>query len=430
AAHDGVPHEVAAQFHRRLADAAERQGRFDDASNALLEADRLVPGDVRTRLLLGENRYKQNRFREAAQYLGALIDHPDLKKYPVEAGPALYHGALSELKLRRPEKALPLLERAVEVAPDNAEALGLLAERILESGDLQRAVALLEQQAAAAALPAERATRWERVADVVLSELRDEPRACAAFEKAVEAAGEGASAALLEKTLRMERQAGQLERAAATAARLLDKDAPPQERARRLREAASLDAALGRTADAKARLRQSLELDPLAEETLAGLSAMLVTENADEEAATLLTRALPRLSAPKEDVFARAGRATLWMRLGECRERLRDARGATAAFEKALEADPSRRPLRETIVTRYGDDPVYDEAARAHRLVLLADDPLHVPSLRSMAKLEARRGARDGGRRFLELLAVAGDLTDEERLKLSAPIDDSHTPQP
>jgi tetratricopeptide (TPR) repeat protein len=430
AARDGVPVEVAAQFHRRLADAAERQGHWDEASNALLEADRLVPGDVRTRLQLGENRYKQNRFREAAQYLGALIDHPDLKKFPAEAGPALYHAALSELKLRRPEKALPLLERAVEVAPENAEALGLLAERIIEAGDLQRAVALLEQQAAATAAPGERATRWERVADVVLSDLRDEPRACAAFEKAVEAAGEGAPAALLEKTLRMERQSGQLERAAATAARLLDKDAPPQERARRLREAASLDAALGRTDDAKARLRQSLELDPLAEETLAGLSAMLVSENLDEEAATLLTRALPRLSAPKEDVFARAGRATLWMRLGECRERLRDARGATAAFEKALDADPSRRALRETIVTRYGDDPTYDEGARAHRLVLLADDPLHVPSLRAMAKLEARRGARDGGRRFLELLAVAGDLNDEERLKLSAPIDDSHTPHP
>jgi hypothetical protein len=66
---------------------------------------------------------------------------------------------------------------------------------------------------------------------------------------------------------------------------------------------------------------------------------------------------------------------------------------------------------------------------RTHRLVLLADVPLHVPSLRSMAQLEARRGARDGGRRFLELLAVAGNLNDEERLKLSAPVDDSEKPQ-
>jgi hypothetical protein len=81
-------------------------------------------------------------------------------------------------------------------------------------------------------------------------------------------------------------------------------------------------------------------------------------------------------------------------------------------------------------VTRYGDDASEDERVRAHRLILLADDPMHVPSLRSMAKLEARRGARDGGRRFLELLAVAGDLTDEERLKLSAPVDDSHSPHP
>jgi hypothetical protein len=36
-----------------------------------------------------------------------------------------------------------------------------------------------------------------------------------------------------------------------------------------------------------------------------------------------------------------------------------------------------------------------------------------------MAKIEARRGAVDGGRRFLELLAVAGGITDEERSLLS-----------
>ena len=51
--------------------------------------------------------------------------------------------------------------------------------------------------------------------------------------------------------------------------------------------------------------------------------------------------------------------------------------------------------------------------------MLIADEPLHAPSLRALARIDARQGARDGGRRFLELLAVAGQITDEERHLLS-----------
>jgi tetratricopeptide (TPR) repeat protein len=418
AAREGVKPQVAAQLYRKLAEAAERQGRADDAYALLLDADRASPGDLRTRLQLGENRYRANRFREAAQHLGALLEHRDANALGPEAGDALYHAALSELKLRRPERVVPLLERAIQANPAHVEALGLLADRMIESGDLSRAVSLLEQQAGATRDDDPRVLKWERAGDLITAELRDPARACAAYQHALEAAGKWATSQLLEKTLRLERETGQLERAAETAARLLERDAPPTERARRLREAASLDAALGRNDSARERLRAALELDPLDHESLAGLSAMLVTQGSDEEAATLLTRALPRLPPISDDV-ARVARATLWMRLGECRERLRDTRGATHAFEKALEADPSRRPLREALLERYGDDPSHDEVARTHRMMLLADDPLHVPSLRAMAAIEARRGAVDGGRRFRELLAAAGGLTDDERAQLA-----------
>ncbi len=46
--------------------------------------------------------------------------------------------------------------------------------------------------------------------------------------------------------------------------------------------------------------------------------------------------------------------------------------------------------------------------------MLIADDPLHVPSLRSLAEIEARAGGEARARRLLELLAVAGAATDEE----------------
>ena len=423
-AKDGVPPDVGAQFYRRLAEAAEHQGRPEEAYAALLEADRLVPGDLTTRLALGENRYRANRYREAAQHLTAVAEHPQAPALGQAAGEAAYHAALSELKMRRPEKVLPLVEAAVRLHPGHDAALGLLAERAIEGGEVERALDLLERQAAATVDAAERGQRFERLGDVVLSELKDAPRAMAAFERALEAAGSAASTELLDKLLSLERGAGQLPRASELAATLIDRATQKPERARRLREAASLDAALGKNDQAIARLRAALELDPLAHEALAGLSALFVAGGADEEAAQLLTRALPLLSPPPaDDQAARAARATLWMRLGECRERLRDAKGALAAFEKALEADPSRRPLRELLLSRYGDDPAHDDLGRAHHAVILLDDPLHAPSLRALARIDGR-GTRarsgDGGRRFLELLAVAGAISDDERRKLAS----------
>ncbi len=135
---------------------------------------------------------------------------------------------------------------------------------------------------------------------------------------------------------------------------------------------------------------------------------MLVQEGRDEEAAQLLD-ARAAAAAAAAGVAARAAARSLWMRLGECRERLRDQKGAVTAFEKALEADPSRRPLRETLLARYGDDPAHDVEVRAHRMRILEDEPLHAPVVaRALAHRRAQPSARDGGRRFLELLAGVG----------------------
>jgi hypothetical protein len=57
-------------------------------------------------------------------------------------------------------------------------------------------------------------------------------------------------------------------------------------------------------------------------------------------------------------------------------------------------------------------------------MMILAAEPLHVSSLRALARIEARQGALDGGRRFRELLAVAGALSEEELAELSASASD------
>jgi tetratricopeptide (TPR) repeat protein len=418
ASREGVPVTVAAQLYRRLAEANTAQGRLDDAYTALLEADKLAPGDLQTRLSLGENRYRSNRYREAAQQLSAIADHPEASRLPEEVGEAVYHGALAEMKLRRPDRAQALLEAAVRIHPGHEAALGLLAERALESGDAQKGLQLLEQQALATRDPAERALRLERVADALVADLGQAERAVLLYDQAIAAAGDGASTALLDKALELSRSSGQLQAAAAIAARLLERASKPNERAKRLRETAALDAALGLTEQARHRLQAALELDPLSHETLAGLSAMLVQEGRDDDAAQLLTRALPMLPPPDESL--RAPRAALWTRLAETRERLRDHKGALTALERALEADPSQQPLRQMVLERYGDDPAYDQTARTQHRLLLTAEPLHVPSLRALGRIEARADAFDRGRRYLELLAVTGAISDEERQRLAS----------
>ena len=205
---EGVPPQVAAQFHRRLADAAEQQGRLDDAYQALLEADRLTPGDLHTRLLLGENRYRAHRYREAAQYLAPspIIPTPSgcRRRRPRPSITARWPSSSCGGPSRRcrcsRRRCASIRTREGARPPGRTRARGrrcrarARAARAAGGGD---------------ARAGERALRFERVADAILSELNDTERARPAYEQAVAAAGDTASLALLDKPLNLQRAGGQ-----------------------------------------------------------------------------------------------------------------------------------------------------------------------------------------------------------------------------
>ncbi len=221
--------------------------------------------------MLGENRYRAHRYREAAQYLAAVADHPDAERLPEEAAEAVYHGALAELKLRRPERALPLLEAAVRIHPQHTAALGLLAERALERRRSARGLELLERQAAATRDPAERALRFERVADAMLAELNDTERAVAPTSKRSSRRGRRARRlALLEKTLRpcSARAGGSRRRRRRRKSLLASRRHAGRARAAAARSGGARRRRSARSAGARAMLQAALELDPLEHETL------------------------------------------------------------------------------------------------------------------------------------------------------------------
>ncbi len=378
-------------FYRRLAEAATARGNPDEAYAALIEADRRQPGDLRTRVRLGRNRFAQGRFREAAQHLGAVAEHADLPRLGIEAASALYEGAVAELKLRRPERAEALLTGALAIDPAHDASLGLLSTQALARGDLPAAVTLLEQQAQSTTAALERAARWERVAGLARDELHDDARACKAVRAAISAwdaaGGESRpSAALLESLLTLERKSGELDAAAATASRLLQYGATSEERARRLRESASLDAALGNDPAARERLAAAHELDPNDNETLAATPPCSRRLGDDEANAQLLTRALPALTAPVSKLD-RAARAVLWQRLGEARDRMRDSRGArrrVRARARARSRGAARCASRSSSAT--ATTPASPRRSLAHRRIILEEDPLDMQSLRALER--------------------------------------------
>jgi Tfp pilus assembly protein PilF len=419
AGHSQLPATSAASF-LAIADAAERGQRLEEAYVALLGADRLRPSDLPIRLRIGDNRYRAHRYREAAQILGALANHSAAAEHSGELGAALYHAALSELKLRRPDRAEALLARAVELDPGHEAALGAYADRLLERGEVTKALPLLWRQAETTPGAAARAERWIRISGIVDDTFPDAAeKRSDAYTAAVDAAraaeaqgGAPPSDDLLDRAVRAEREAGRLADAARHLADLLDRPAPPAVRAGRRREAAALDLARGANIEAEIHLRAALEIEPLDEDALGSLSGLLEADGRDDQMVQLLTRSLALLPAPTDN----KRRATLFRRLGAARERLHDSH-ALAAYERSL-ALHDDRALRRLVIERSVAAPggISDESLRAHLMALLAEEPFDLPTLRLLYGIEERRGAPDGGARVLELMEAAG-----ERKQRSAP---------
>src|SRR6185295_5347145 len=70
----GQPQQLV-RLYQRLAEVHEKLDK-------LVEAYRMAPGQLVTKLSLGENRFRAGKWREAALHLGALADHPDAAMYP------------------------------------------------------------------------------------------------------------------------------------------------------------------------------------------------------------------------------------------------------------------------------------------------------------------------------------------------------------
>ena len=415
---EGAPAETLAELNRRLALACEELGRDDEAYQILLGADKLHRGHLLVKLALGENRFRAQRWREAALHLSALAMHVDVKHYPAEVAEGLYHAAQAEIRSLRPEKARGLYERALDLKPSYTPALHALAEMAMEQGEHQRAAVLLTRQAEATEEPVERMRLFEALGDLAVDTLRDDAKALVCYQTAVDAAKplESKHLGLLEKLLQRQEVAGDNRGAARTAELMASFDTDAGLRAARYTAAAENYLAVDDPERAMAAARRAVEADPYHLTAVTVLSELQMEAGAFEDVTAVLGRALSRQE--DDDELTAPRKALLWNRLAQARKARGDSKGAATAWERAVaiagNSDGAMIARRELL------EVWKDDAARRDQLLefrrILAVDSMELKDVVTYARALCVAKHDDGGRAMLELAQVMGHkLNDLDR---------------
>ncbi|MES1206082.1 MAG: tetratricopeptide repeat protein [Pseudomonadota bacterium] len=407
--------EQSARLYVRLAEVSDRLGRVDEAHRQLTEADRLAPGQLATRLALGENRFRAGKWREVTVILGNLGDHPDAARQAPEVADGLAHAAQAEMKLRRPERALALYESALALSANHGPSLRALADVALERGEKGTARTYLERLVEATGDREARSSLLEQLGDLYL-DAGESAQAREAYESAVRLFDHPTEAQIpvLEKVLGLQRDANDVEAASHTSNQLIGLVQDPKERALRRREAATLIAARGDGEEALELLEAAWADNPQDEAVLGSLCDILARQGKLKQVAKRLSQVLPELPPPADTTAALQLRASLWERLGESK-RKKDKPGAILAFEQVVALDPDRVGARIALADLYGPQVEFADAAIANLRRLVATDPTRVDSLRAFADVCATRGLVDPARCAYELVDVLSGDDDTAR---------------
>jgi tetratricopeptide (TPR) repeat protein len=386
----------------------ERMGDDKGAVEAFEQALTIDGSDDALRARYVALATKLSRFVDAAKALQRLLatikDGAIKAKASAQLGEMLLRGG----DARRAKATLAGVLAAADAPADASLAAARLLREILETEKDARALSDVLERLASLEPDAElRRDVDERLA-VLASLLKDTPRAIAAYER------------LLPTVARA--------KALAALAPLYEASGDPDKHARLLEEQAK-DAADG----------------PVARELMMRAARVRIEQGKDPAAAIAACRAVVQRFGPARDVLALLGpllegqrmwaelveavdqeasvsagteQAALLARLGMLRmQRLRDARGAIDAFERALAVDPAEKTARTTLekLAAVGDqrlaaahvlEPVYRrEGATGPLLKLLElrgslaediDDRLG--ALREAAELAAGAGASESSR--------------------------------
>ncbi len=414
----GQPEQTAKLYHR-LGEVYEKLGRLDEGYRQLVEADRALPGQLMLRIALGENRFQARRWRDAASHFEGIAEHAAAPNYPEEVALALAHGALAELRQKRPERAAAMHEAALKLSPHHPQTLRALADLAIERGDKLEAARSLRLVAESSGDPAEQCGLFEQIGDLYLA-LGNTSAAREAYEAAVARlpGDDVAHIALLEKALAAQRADGAVRDAIETARRVADIVVEPKERASRRREIAEFEMEQGNYERAADMLEQAIKDDPSDETAMWDLSEAYEHAGRGADVCETLQRVLPQWPEPAAEPELARRRALLWSKLGALLVST-DPAGAVGALQAAIVADPQRVEARLALAEIYGSRAEHQEMAIENHKAILRFDPTREESLHALAAAHIRHGQIDQARCLLEVLSVLGLASEEEQDFLS-----------
>jgi golgin subfamily B member 1 len=414
----GQPEQTAKLYHR-LGEVYEKLGRLDEGYRQLVEADRALPGQLMLRIALGENRFQARRWRDAASHFEGIAEHAAAANYPEEVALALAHGALAELRQKRPERAAAMHEAALKLSPHHPQTLRALADLAIERGDKLEAARSLRLVAESNGDPVEQCGLYDQIGDLYLA-LGDTSAAREAYEAAVArlSSDEAAHIPLLEKALAAQRADGGLREAIETARRIADVVDEPKDRAARRREIAGFEMEQGNFERAADLLEQAIIDDPSDETALWNLSEAYERAGRGADVCETLQRVLPQWPEPAAEPELAHRRALLWSKLGALLASS-DPVGAVGALQAAITADPLRVEARLALAEIYGSRAEHQEMAIENHKAILRFDPTREESLHALAADHIQRGRVDQARCLLEVLLVLGLASEEEQDFLS-----------
>jgi tetratricopeptide (TPR) repeat protein len=367
-------------------------GQTREAEAALREAVVRAPADVVARLLLAVLFRSAGRWRELAELMdgvAGLAGHDALR-----AASLRELGRITATRLGDPRGARAHLERALELAPEDAGILEALAVLVGDTGDWAQAVSLRERAVAMVRRldPGRAAGLLLEIGDIEEHQRKDDDAARAAYERALDldesSPAEGDPARLERRSQALRALAAQHRKGKRSGdllrvlRRELTLTSEPQRRLTLLLEIArNADQVEGDVASALETYRAALAIDPANSPALAGLERICRRDGRWELLAEAL-RAAPRTPRNLRTLGEALEKLERWGELAEVRRQ--EMEGSAVDRKDAARAAMALAQLLER------SSPTSTGAARVYRRAYELE-PTDVRPLRALGRLlEAR----------------------------------------
>lgn len=317
---------VAAAYQTRLAESLEAIGDPNaiDAYRAALARDAEAIGATRGLSRLAERLDDPVVLAEAARREASVA-----REGHVAAKLLVRSASVRSDRIGDFDGALADLERALELAPDHAEAAERLTNMLMARGQKARLADLLARAAASAQSPDRVAALWMQVARIQADHLDNVAAAIGSLNRVLRAAPHHVPT--LRALADLYARDGQWTEAVNLLGRVVQL-APDRDvlRAAHLRLAAIWDERLGETSRALVSLQAVLALDPKNREALERLSALQEREGKIAQAVDAASKLVEITTNDPE------GRAAALVRLARLHRRLGHGEEATASLRKAV----------------------------------------------------------------------------------------------